>query len=190
VHAHAAAARRDVLHKATTTLAQQHDVIVVETLDVAGMRAAGGARKRGLNRALVDAALGCKTRWYGSHLMEAGRYFPSSKTCTSVGGESQTSPWPIESSPPTTAVSGSIVIWVLRSTSPDSAHPHRWVNRVPPGVARWQNVEPCTRPNPRQRVTPRAVKRQPRTTTRWIRRGPPHRKARPPKGQANSHSLT
>ena len=91
-HAHAAAVRRDVLHKATTALAQQHQVIVVETLNAAGMRTKGGAYKRGLNRALADAALaevrrmlGYKTRWYGSHLVEADRYFPSSKTCAACG---------------------------------------------------------------------------------------------------------
>lgn len=91
-HAHAAGVRRDVLHKATTALAQQHDVVVVETLNAAGMRAKGGSRKRGLNRALADAALaeirrmlGYKTRWYGSHLVEADRWFPSSKTCTACG---------------------------------------------------------------------------------------------------------
>jgi putative transposase len=92
LHAHAAAVRRDVLHKATTTLAQQHDVVVVETLNAAGMCAAGGARKRGLNRALADAGLaevrrmlGYKTRWYGSQLVQADRFFPSSKTCTACG---------------------------------------------------------------------------------------------------------
>ena len=42
-HAHAAAVRRDVLHKATTALAQQHHVVVVETLNVSGMRSRGGA---------------------------------------------------------------------------------------------------------------------------------------------------
>ncbi len=56
-HAHAAAVRRDVLHKTTTALAQWHQVIVVETVNAAGMRSAGGAYKRGLNRALADAAL-------------------------------------------------------------------------------------------------------------------------------------
>lgn len=91
-HARAAAVRHDVLHKATTALAQQHEVVVVETLTAAGMRTKGGAYKRGLNRALADAALaeirrmlGYKTRWYGSHLVEADRYFPSSKTCTACG---------------------------------------------------------------------------------------------------------
>ncbi|MFD4355861.1 IS607 family element RNA-guided endonuclease TnpB [Nocardia sp. NPDC058518] len=92
-HGRAAAIRRDVLHKATTTLAQQHQVITVETLNVAGMRSAGGARKKGMNRALADAALAqirqmlsYKTRWYGSDLVEADRWFPSSKTCSGCGG--------------------------------------------------------------------------------------------------------
>jgi hypothetical protein len=56
-HAHAAAVRRDVLHKATTFLAQRHQVITVETLNASGMRSAGGVYKRGLNRALADTAL-------------------------------------------------------------------------------------------------------------------------------------
>jgi putative transposase len=88
-HARAANVRRDALHKATTALAQQHEVIVVETLNAAGMRVAGGARKRGLNRALADAALAeirrmlaYKTTWYGSTLVEADRWYPSSKTCS------------------------------------------------------------------------------------------------------------
>ena len=91
-HAHAAAVRRDVLHKATTDLAQRHPVITVETLNASGMRSAGGSRKKGLNRALADAALAevrrmlaYKTRWYGSTLVEASRYYPSSKTCSGCG---------------------------------------------------------------------------------------------------------
>ena len=91
-HAHAAAVRRDVLHKETTSLAQRHEVITVETLNASGMRSAGGARKKGLNLALSDAALaeirrmlGYKCTWYGSQLAEAGRYFPSSKLCSTCG---------------------------------------------------------------------------------------------------------
>jgi putative transposase len=92
-HARAAAVRRDTLHKATTRLAQRHEVIVVEALNASGMRSAGGSRKRGLNRALADAALAqvrrilaYKTTWYGSVLVEADRYYPSSKTCSACGG--------------------------------------------------------------------------------------------------------
>jgi putative transposase len=92
-HARAAAVRRDALHKATTALAGRHRVIAVETLNATGMRTAGGARKRGLNRALADAALAqirrmlaYKTRWYGSTLVEDDRFYPSSKTCSACGG--------------------------------------------------------------------------------------------------------
>jgi putative transposase len=91
-HARATNIRRDVLHKATTWLAQHHQVIAVETLNAAGMRSAGGARKRGLNRALADAALAeirrmlaYKTAWYGSALVQASRWYPSSRTCSGCG---------------------------------------------------------------------------------------------------------
>lgn len=91
-HAHATNIRRDTLHKATTALAQQYRVITVETLNVAGMSTGGGTRKRGLNRALADAALAeirrmlaYKTTWYGSILVEADRWYPSSKTCSGCG---------------------------------------------------------------------------------------------------------
>ena len=77
---------------APKSLAQQHQIITVETLNASGMRSSGGARKRGLNRALADAALAevrrmlrYKCTWYGSILVEAGRYFPSSKLCSACG---------------------------------------------------------------------------------------------------------
>jgi putative transposase len=92
IDARAAAVRRDVLHKATTALARQHRVITVETLNASGMRSAGGARKRGLNRAIAGAALaevrrmlGYKCKWYGSTLVEADRFYPSSKLCSACG---------------------------------------------------------------------------------------------------------
>src|ERR671922_173557 len=76
VHARAADLRRDTLHKATTALAQRHQVIVVEDLNVTGMsrrKPGAGRGGRGLNRAIADAApaelrrqLGYKSTWYGS----------------------------------------------------------------------------------------------------------------------------
>ena len=56
------------------------------------MMAAGGSRKRGLNRSLADAGLGelfrqldYKTDWYGSRIVKADRWFPSSKLCSGCG---------------------------------------------------------------------------------------------------------
>ena len=96
-HARAAAVRRDALHKATTSLARQHQLITVETLNASGMRSAGGARKRGLNRALADAALaevrrmlGYKCTWSGSTLVEAERIIHRASSVRPAAGESQT----------------------------------------------------------------------------------------------------
>ncbi|CAN5520724.1 IS607 family element RNA-guided endonuclease TnpB [soil metagenome] len=92
-HARAADVRRDALHKATTRLAQHYATIVVEDLNVAGMsrrKRGSGARGRGFNRAILDAGMGTtrrmlayKTGWYGSELVVADRWYPSSKTCSS-----------------------------------------------------------------------------------------------------------
>jgi putative transposase len=92
VHARVAHLRADRLHKLTAGLSQTHAVIGAETLAVKNMMAGGGAAKRGLNRALGDAGLGAlfrqldyKTRWYGSQLVKADRWFPSSKLCSGCG---------------------------------------------------------------------------------------------------------
>jgi len=81
------------LHVLTTRLAKTHGWIVVEGLDAAGMvrqKGLPGARAR--RRGLSDAALGTprrqlfyKTGWYGSQLVVADRWFPSSKTCHACG---------------------------------------------------------------------------------------------------------
>ncbi|MFD4442701.1 IS607 family element RNA-guided endonuclease TnpB [Nocardia sp. NPDC058519] len=88
-HARVANIRRNELHAATTRLARNHDVIVVEDLNVAGMSRRGGAYKQGLNRAIGDAALGrirtllgYKTTWNQARLVTADRWFPSTRTCS------------------------------------------------------------------------------------------------------------
>jgi putative transposase len=81
------------LHVLTTRLAQTHGRIVVEGLDAAGMLRQQGlpgarARRRGLSDAALSTPrrhLSYKTRWYGSQLVIADRWFPSSKTCHACG---------------------------------------------------------------------------------------------------------
>jgi putative transposase len=79
--------RVDGLHKATTALAKAKSVIVVEDLHVAGM-----VRNRHLARAIADQGwaefhrqLAYKTTWYGSRLLVAPRFYPSSKACSGCG---------------------------------------------------------------------------------------------------------
>jgi putative transposase len=87
VHARASNLRRDALHKLTTTLATECGTIVVEQLKLSGL-----VRNRRLARALSDAGLAqlrrqltYKTAWYGSRLMVADPFYPSSKTCSNCG---------------------------------------------------------------------------------------------------------
>ncbi|MEV6336417.1 IS607 family element RNA-guided endonuclease TnpB [Nocardia vinacea] len=95
-HARVANLRRHALHTATTALAQQHSVVVIEDLNIAGMTRRGGARKRGLNRALADASLArlrglldYKSRWYGTTLVVADRWFASTQLCSGCGAKTK-----------------------------------------------------------------------------------------------------
>jgi putative transposase len=93
LHRRVACIRGHHLHTLTTRLAKTHGEIVVEGLDAAGMlrqKGLPGARAR--RRGLSDAALGetrrqlaYKTGWYGSRLIIASRWYPSSKTCHACG---------------------------------------------------------------------------------------------------------
>jgi putative transposase len=71
-------------------------VIVTENLNVSGIIRGGGAGKRGLNRAIGDAALGrirglldYKTGWNGATLVPAGRWFPSTQLCSRCGAKTK-----------------------------------------------------------------------------------------------------
>jgi IS605 OrfB family transposase len=86
-HGRVARIRRDGMHQLTTRLATSHDTIVVEHLNVAGM-----LRNRRLSRAIADSGFGelrrqlaYKATWYGSALVTADRWYPSSKTCSGCG---------------------------------------------------------------------------------------------------------
>jgi putative transposase len=93
LHRRVADIRGHHIHCLTTRLAKTHGEIVVEGLDAAGMlRQKGLTGARARRRALSDSALGgprrqlaYKTRWYGSHLTLADRFYPSSKICHGCG---------------------------------------------------------------------------------------------------------
>ena len=96
IHAKVAAIRAQQIHQATTDLALAHDTVVVERLAAKNMGRRGGRRKRGLNRALGDAALGrirsqlgYKTSWYGTTLVTAPRFFPSTQLCCRCGAKTK-----------------------------------------------------------------------------------------------------
>jgi putative transposase len=81
------ASRADFLHKTSTRLARDHDVIVIEDLNINGM-----VRNRSLAKAISDSGWGAfrrmleyKTAKYGRHLVVIDRWYPSSKTCSACG---------------------------------------------------------------------------------------------------------
>ncbi|WP_406410443.1 IS607 family element RNA-guided endonuclease TnpB [Streptomyces sp. NBC_01614] len=87
VHHRVTALRRDGIHKLTTSLAGEYGTVVVEDLNVAGM-----VKNRKLARSIADTGFGeirrqlaYKTAWNSGRLEVAGRWFPSSKTCSACG---------------------------------------------------------------------------------------------------------
>jgi len=87
LHAKAANARRDGLHKLTTRLIRTHGTIVLEDLNIVGMMS-----NRKLARRIADAGMGelrrqveYKAAWAGARTHLASRWYPSSKTCSGCG---------------------------------------------------------------------------------------------------------
>jgi putative transposase len=87
VHARIADRRRDFLHKLTSRIVHENQVVVIEDLTVRNL-----LKNSKLARAISDAAwtelrsmLEYKCAWYGRELVVIDRWFPSSKLCGSCG---------------------------------------------------------------------------------------------------------
>ncbi len=79
--------RRDFLHKLSTRLVRENQVVVIEDLTVRNL-----VKNRRLSRAISDVAwrelrsmLEYKCAWYGRDLVVVDRFFPSSKLCSTPG---------------------------------------------------------------------------------------------------------
>jgi transposase, IS605 OrfB family, central region len=87
VHERIANSRQDFLHKLSRKLVNESQVIVVENLNVKGM-----VKNRKLSKAISDVGWGMfvnfvnyKLQQRSGKLIEIGRFFPSSKTCSCCG---------------------------------------------------------------------------------------------------------
>lgn len=79
--------RKDNLHKITTKLIKENDIICIENLNVKGM-----TKNHKLAKAIQDASFGTlvnmlkyKAAWHNRKIIEIGRYYPSSKLCNYCG---------------------------------------------------------------------------------------------------------
>lgn len=84
VHAHVANLRENVLHEISSAITKRFGIVGLEDLNVEGM-----GRNRCLAKALKDAALAelrrqveYKMAWTGGQVVWAGRFYPSSKSCS------------------------------------------------------------------------------------------------------------
>lgn len=87
IHARIADRRRDHLHKLSTRLVRENQVIAIEDLSVRNM-----VKNHSLARAISDASwaqfrtmLEYKADWYGRDVVAIDRFYPSSKTCSECG---------------------------------------------------------------------------------------------------------
>ena len=87
LHAKIADSRKDFLHKLSTRLINENQVIAIETLAVSNMQ-----KNHCLAKSICDAGwaefvrqLEYKSLWYGRELVGIDRWYPSSKRCSDCG---------------------------------------------------------------------------------------------------------
>ena len=87
IHEKIANSRKDFLHKLTSKLVSENDVVCTEDLNVSGMM-----KNRCLSKAVADVGifelnrqLNYKADWYGKQVVKISRWEPTTKRCSSCG---------------------------------------------------------------------------------------------------------
>ena len=87
VHERIANCRADAIHKMTTAIVREFDIICIEDLNAKGM-----AKNHNLAKSVSDASFGeiarqlqYKADWYGKEVVKISRFYPSSQFCSGCG---------------------------------------------------------------------------------------------------------
>ena len=87
IHRRITGLRNNIHHHVSLALVRKYHTLGIESLNVAGM-IRSGLQSKALSDAGVSTLLHqirYKAQWYGTTVVEAGRWYPSSKTCSACG---------------------------------------------------------------------------------------------------------
>ena len=86
-HERVASIRRDFLHKLSTNLVRNYDIICIENLNISGLM-----KNHNLSKSFQDVSLSefirqleYKCLWYGKTISKVDRFYPSSQLCSNCG---------------------------------------------------------------------------------------------------------
>ena len=87
--------RKDYLHKMSSRIAKEYDLVIIETLKIEEMK----RKNHYTAKAIADSSWGVffsmleyKCKLNGHHLVKINQWLPSSKTCSSCGNQNQSIP--------------------------------------------------------------------------------------------------
>lgn len=82
---HVANIRKDFLHKLSTNLLKEFDIICLEDLNIKGLMKNKGKSYQDVSQSEFVRQLEYKAEWYGKTISKVDRFYPSSQLCSECG---------------------------------------------------------------------------------------------------------